>query len=449
VGKFEKLPGFPASFKDYLNSLFRAGGITHFKIEDDEKLIIRNPDYLRNVSDVLVGTDKRVIADYLGWRVFKSVVGNLNKAARQLRQDYNAKLNGVASAQPDWKRCVKSVGFNTYSSGALGLAGSMYVRGYFKPEEKKEMVQMIKYIRGGFKTMLDEVQWMDDGTKTKAQKKLKLMKEYIAFPDEMFEKETIDEYYADFKAAPDTYLENALNLNKFDTVRVLKQLREKVDPEHWTEHYSVALVNAFYNGDINSMEFPAGILQGVFFNAKAPKYMNYGAIGAVIGHEITHGFDDRGRTQDFEGKLVDWWANETATEYKRRAQCVIEQYGNFTADQIKIKLNGINTQGENIADNGGIKEAYLGYQNYVSDHGDESQLPGHDYSARQMFWISFGQVWCSKYKDGTLKSRILTGVHSPGAFRIKGPLSNNPDFARDFKCKVGSKMNPAKKCTVW
>jgi len=441
VGKFENLPGFPACLKDYLNDLFRASGITEFQIEGDQKIII-NPNYLRKVSKVLVETDKRVIADYLGWRVFMSVIGNLNKAARELGPK-------DTSTEPDWKRCVKSVGFNTDASVVLGLAGSMYVRGYFKPEEKKEMNQMVKYIRGGLKTMLDEVQWIDNGTKAEAQKKLKLMKQYIAYPDELLEKDTIDEYYANFKASPDSYLENVLNLDKFEITKNFKQLKEKVDPEHWTEHNEVALVGAFNIAASNSMEVPAGILQGAFFNAKAPKYMNYGAIGAVIGHEITHGFDDKGRTYDFEGKLVDWWANETAIEYKRRAQCLIEQYGNFTAEQINTNLNGTNTIGENIADNGGIKEAYLGYQNYVKDHGDEPQLPGHDYTARQMFWISYGQVWCIKYKDGELKSMISTDEHSPGEFRIKGPLSNNPDFAKDFKCKVGSRMNPAKKCTVW
>jgi len=444
VGKFENLPGFPACFKDYLNDLFRAAGINEFKIENNEKLIIVNPDYLPKVSKVLVETDKRVIADYLGWRVFSSVIGDLNKAARELEQAYNAKMDGVTSAQPDWKRCVGSV-----NSLVPGLVGSMYVRGYFKPEEKKEITQMVMNIRVGFKTMLDKVQWMDNETKAKAQEKLNLMKQIIAFPDELFEKDKIDGYYADFKASPDSYLENRLSMAKFEDRRYLMKLKEKVDPEHWTEHSSVAQVNAYYDPSANIMAFPAGILQGLFFNAQAPKYMNYGAIGATIGHEITHGFDDEGMKYDFEGKLVNWWANETAIEYKRRAQCMIKQYSNFTAEQIKLNLNGIITLGENIADNGGIKEAYLGYQNYLKDNGDEPQLPGHDYTARQMFWISYGQTWCTKYKDGTLKSRILTDNHSPGEFRIKGPLSNNPDFAKDFKCKVGSKMNPAKKCTVW
>jgi len=451
VSKFENLPGFPTCFKDYLNDLFRAAAITEFKIEGDQKIIV-NPNYLRKVSKVLVETDKRVIANYLGWRVFMSVIGDLNKAARELKEAFDAKLQGVTSAQPDWKKCVGLVGFNTYRtnpSGVPRLAGSMYVRSFFKPEEKNEISQIVKDIRGGLKTIFDEVQWMDNRTKAEAQKKLQLMKQYIAYPDEMFEKDTIDEYYADFKASPDSYFENVLNLKKFRMKTIFKQLKEKVDPEHWTEHIEVALAGAFYIPESNSMVVPAGILQGAFFNAKAPKYMNYGAIGAVIGHEITHGFDNTGRKYDFEGKSVDWWENDTAIEYKRRVQCLIEQYSNFTAKQININLNGTLTQGDDIADNGGIKGAYLGYQNYLKDHGDEPKLPGHHYTARQMFWISWSQVWCSKYKDEMLKFLIKTDVHSPGEFRIKGPLSNNPDFAKDFKCKVGSRMNPAKKCTVW
>lgn len=444
-----KLPGFPENFREYFNQLFKAGN-TDIELKDDEKMIVQDPDYMKNIAPVLEGTDAKTIANYLGWRIYKSVVSDLNKAARDLRQEYIKALHGVAKASPDWKRCLGSVGFNTYSGGMVAVAGSMYVRHYFKPEEKKVVETMISYIRAAFDGMLDKVDWMDEITREKAKKKLKNMDQFIAYPDEVLDESIIEEFYGPLDAmSPETYLQNDLKLNKFSTARALKQLREKIDTKHWTEHYVVALVNAFYNPDVNSIEFPAGILQGAFYNSKLPEYMNFGAIGAVIGHEFTHGFDDQGRNQDFEGKLVDWWEESTTTEYKKRAQCVIDQYGNYTAEQIGMKLNGINTQGENIADNGGIKEAYLGYQNFVKDNGPPQRLPGHDYNQNQMFWISFGQVWCSKFKDGTLKSQILTGVHSPGEFRIKGSLSNNEDFAKDFNCPVGSKMNPKKKCTVW
>jgi len=448
LGEFESPAGFPPSMKDYLNRIFVAGKAESVQLGDDEKVIINDPDYFKKVSNVLTTTSKRTMANYLGWRIYKSQVGKLNKAARDLKQDYVKALRGIAKASPDWKRCLSTVGFNSFG-GMAGLAGSMYVRKYFKPEEKAAVEEMISYIRAAFHSMLEKVEWMDDKTKERAKEKLNKMDQFIAYPDELLDQKIIDDFYAPLESlSSDNFLQNMLNIDKFDTARVLKQLRDKIDPKHWTEHQIVALVNAFYNPDINSMEFPAGILQGAFYNSKRPNYMNFGAIGAVIGHEITHGFDDQGRTQDYEGKLVDWWEGSTSKEYKKRAQCVIDQYGSYEAEQIGITLNGINTQGENIADNGGIKEAYLGFLNYAKDHPQE-QLPGHSYTPNQMFWISFGQVWCSKFKDGQLKSQILTGVHSPGEFRIRGPLSNNPDFARDFNCPAGSPMNPVNKCTVW
>jgi len=440
----------PADFdiKDYFNRIFVAGGAGEVQLEDDEKVIVGDPSYLKKLPSVLKGVDKRTIANYLGWRIYKSQVGLLNKAARNIKQDYVRDFRGVAKASPDWKRCLGVVGFNSFG-GLTGLAGSMYVRHYFKPEEKAKVEELITYIRAAFLSMLDKVEWMDDKTKERARNKMNKMDQYIAYPDEMRDQSVIDGFYAPMERLTATdFMQNDIKMSKFGTARALKKLREKIDPKHWTEHSTVALVNAFYNPDINSMEFPAGILQGVFFNSKVPSYMNFGAIGAVIGHEITHGFDDQGRTQDWEGKLTDWWENSTSEEYKKRAQCIIDQYGNYTAEQIGINLNGINTQGENIADNGGIKEAYLGYANYAKDH-PQMKLPGHDYTPRQLFWISFGQVWCSKFKDGSLKAQILTGVHSPGEFRIRGPLSNNPDFAKDFNCPAGSPMNPVKKCEVW
>ncbi|CAA9997945.1 unnamed protein product [Nesidiocoris tenuis] len=187
-----------------------------------------------------------------------------------------------------------------------------------------------------------------------------------------------------------------------------------------------------------------------FFSEDRPNYMNYGAIGFVIGHEITHGFDDQGRTFDKEGNLRDWWHEETKEKYLEKAKCIIEQYGNFTDTQVNMKLNGINTQGENIADNGGIKEAYRAYVKWATANGEEARLPGlQQFTPRQLFWVSAASTWCSTYRDETLKNRITTGVHSPAEFRVIGPMSNMPEFAKDFNCPLGSKMNPLKKCTVW
>jgi neprilysin len=166
-------------------------------------------------------------------------------------------------------------------------------------------------------------------------------------------------------------------------------------------------------------------------------------------YSVNFSFDDQGRQFDSDGNLVDWWEEATKEAYLKKARCIIEQYGNFTEPNVGLNLNGINTQGENIADNGGIKEAYLAYQRYVKANGVEPRLPGLDYTSNQLFWIAAAQTWCSVYRPESMKMRITTGVHSPGMFRVLGPFSNMNEFAQDFKCPSNSKMNPSKKCEVW
>ena len=195
------------------------------------------------------------------------------------------------------------------------------------------------------------------------------------------------------------------------------------------------MVNAFYSPLENSIQFPAGILQGVFFSSERPLYLNYGAIGWVIGHEITHGFDDQGRQFDQDGNLVNWWHPDTSRRYKyclrflliililrylSKAECIVKQYSNYSFPELgSLAVNGINTQGENIADNGGIAEAYQAYDSWVSSHGHEQLLPGLGYSQRQLFWISAANVWCSKHRSQALRMSVLTGAHAPDRFRVQ------------------------------
>lgn len=188
---------------------------------------------------------------------------------------------------------------------------------------------------------------------------------------------------------------------------------------------------------------------GVYFHPERPKYMNYAAIGSIIGHEITHGFDDEGSQFDSQGNLVDWWQEETKEAYLEKARCIIEQYGNFTEPQTELSVNGINTQGENIADNGGIKEAFLAYKSYVEKNGEEQKLPNLSYTTRQLFWISAAQSWCSVSRPERTKLEIILDPHSPEIFRVNGPLGNMKEFSEDFQCSAESRMNPELKCDVW
>ncbi len=203
---------------------------------------------------------------------------------------------------------------------------------------------------------------MDPLTKKRAHRKLSTIKEYIASPEEILNNTALEELYDGLEVGPETYFQNGISMSIWSTNYHWRKLREPVDKTDWKRHANPAVVNAFYSSIENSIQFPAGILQGIFFDKERPAYMNYGGIGWVIGHEITHGFDDQGRQYDADGNLRNWWEPETFREFLHKTTCIIQQYGNYTADAVGMKLNGINTQGENIADNGGIKEAYRAYR---------------------------------------------------------------------------------------
>jgi len=429
---------------EYINTILTTDIV---QVSGSEIIVVDVPDYIRNFSELIQKTPTRVQANYLMWRAAAASMAYMNEAADKISLKFSKKLTGKSEEPPRWRKCVGA------ASGSLANAvGSLYVTKYFNEDSKAEALMMVSEIRRQFERLLDEVDWMDEDTKKQARVKAQGMVEHIGYPSELLEMSKLEDLYAGLELSPNAYLGNALNMTVFGTNYAFSKLREKVNKTDWVRHGRPAVVNAFYSPLENSIQFPAGILQGIFFSSDRPKYMNYGAIGWVIGHEITHGFDDQGRQFDEEGNLVDWWHPETKKRYLKKAQCIISQYGNYTIKDLdNMQLNGINTQGENIADNGGIKEAYRAYNSWVSQHGTESRLPGLNYTPRQLFWVSAANVWCAKYRPKALKLRVLTGVHSPDQFRVQGPFSNMDDFARDFNCPVGSNMNPPKenKCQVW
>jgi len=429
---------------EYINTILTTNIV---QVSGEEIIIVDVPNYITNFSQLIQKTPKRVQANYLMWRAAAASMAYMNEAADKISLKFSKKLTGKSEEPPRWRKCVGA------ASGSLANAvGSLYVTKYFNEDSKAEALMMVSEIRRQFERLLDEVDWMDEDTKRQARVKAQGMVEHIGYPSELLEMSKLEDLYAGLELSPNAYLGNALNMTVFGTNYAFSKLREKVNKTDWVRHGRPAVVNAFYSPLENSIQFPAGILQGIFFSSDRPKYMNYGAIGWVIGHEITHGFDDQGRQFDEEGNLVDWWHPETKKRYLKKAQCIISQYGNYTIKALdNMQLNGINTQGENIADNGGIKEAYRAYNSWVSRHGAEPRLPGVNYTPRQLFWVSAANVWCAKYRPKALKLRVLTGVHSPDQFRVQGPFSNMDDFSRDFNCPVGSNMNPPKenKCQVW
>jgi len=427
---------------EYINNILTKDLL---QVEDTERVIVDEPGYLKNLTKLLPETSNRTIANYMFWRVARASLGYFNEDARKIQLEYRKNVTGTKEQTPRWRICT-----GTASGSFSSPLGNMYVTKHFNEAAKHAMMEMVRDIRGEFNNILSEIDWMDDETRVRAKEKLRTMKEYIGYPEEILEESNLEELYEKLSVGGESHFYNGINMSVWGTNYAWGKLREKVDKTDWKRHGAPAVVNAFYSSIENSIQFPAGILQGNFFGSDRPAYMNYGGIGWVIGHEITHGFDDQGRQYDDEGNLKNWWKDQTKDKFLDKAQCIIWQYGNYTAKSVNKKLNGVNTQGENIADNGGIKEAYRAYNSYVGRHGEEQKLPGlQNYSPLQMFWISAANTWCSKYRNKALEKRIKTGVHSPGMFRVQGPFSNSREFAADFQCPLGSRMNPVKKCEVW
>lgn len=234
-----------------------------------------------------------------------------------------------------------------------------------------------------------------------------------------------------------------------------KNLERKISSPNKTEwEMTPPAVNAYYAPTKNQIVFPAGILQAPFYDINYPKSLNFGAMGVVMGHELTHAFDDQGREYDKEGNLHQWWRNKTIWHFVQRIQCFIDQYGNYTIDTSnsdgeKVHVNGKQTLGENIADNGGLKAAFHAYEAWIRSHDPELPLPGVNLTSKQLFFMGFSQVWCSVNTDEALRLQLLQDPHSPSIYRVIGTLSNSDDFAREFNCPKGSRMNPENKCDVW
>jgi membrane metallo-endopeptidase-like protein 1 len=309
-------------------------------------------------------------------------------------------------------------------------------------------MDMIENIRSSFTELLEEVPWMDDATKRVAREKADAIEERIGYPDYIMNDTALNLDYEGVRIDPTKYFENALANQNAAARRNLKNLRQPVDKARWTA--SPAIVNAFYSPSKNQITFPAGILQPPFYHSNNLKYLQFSGIAIAVAHEITHGFDDEGRLYNKDGNLKQWWPDSVIARFKEKAQCIIDQYNNYTVAEVGLNLNGRQTQGENIADNGGLKQAFRAYQRWIERTKTvEPLLPGLPLSHEQFFFLNFAQIWCGTNRPESYLQLVLSGRHSPGRFRVIGPLSNSIDFAKAYNCPLGSNMNPVKKCSVW
>jgi putative endopeptidase len=286
---------------------------------------------------------------------------------------------------------------------------------------------------------IDQLDWMSAATKTRAKEKLQQVANKIGYPDKWRD-------YTKLEVKPEDALGNSLRANAFENDRELAKIGKPVDRNEWIT--TPATVNAFYNPSMNDINFPAGILQPSFYDKTQDDAVNYGHIGAVIGHELTHGFDDEGKKFDGKGNLNDWWTAEDTKNFVARTDCLANEYGGFTAVD-DVKVNGRLTLGENTADNGGLVLAYIAYLERAKQNGVDVTAKTDGFTAPQRFYIAFAQNWCENARPEAVRTQALTDPHSPDHFRANGAIVNQPGFAAAFGCKKGSPMVPVDSCRVW
>ncbi|PNJ47901.1 MMEL1 isoform 4 [Pongo abelii] len=415
------------------------------KLLPDEEVVVYGIPYLQNLEDIIDTYSARTIQNYLVWRLVLDRIGSLSQRFKDTRVNYRKALFGTMVEEVRWRECVGYVNSNMENA-----VGSLYVREAFPGDSKSMVRELIDKVRTVFVETLDELGWMDEESKKKAQEKAMSIREQIGHPDYILEETNrrLDEEYSNLNFSEDLYFENSLQNLKVGAQRSLRKLREKVDPNLWI--IGAAVVNAFYSPNRNQIVFPAGILQPPFFSKEQPQALNFGGIGMVIGHEITHGFDDNGRNFDKNGNMMDWWSNFSTQHFREQSECMIYQYGNYSWDLAdEQNVNGFNTLGENIADNGGVRQAYKAYLKWMAEGGKDQQLPGLDLTHEQLFFVNYAQVWCGSYRPEFAIQSIKTDVHSPLKYRVLGSLQNLAAFADTFHCARGTPMHPKERCRVW
>nr|CAD7574544.1 unnamed protein product [Timema californicum] len=416
------------------------------KIKPDyEMVVVYAPGYLKDLSSLIMNLNNTnenniVLNNYLVWQTVRSLTGYLSKAFRDAYKGLRKALVGSEGGEESWRFCVSD------TNNVIGFAiGAMFVREVFHGNSKPMAEDMINEIREAFKRNLKKLSWMDQETREAAERKADAITDMIGFPNYILSPTQLNEKYKELSLTENKYFENNINVNQYNFKRNIDKLDEPVNKTRWG--MTPPTVNAYYTPTKNQIVFPAGILQAPFYDISHPHSLNYGGMGVVMGHELTHAFDDQGREYDEFGNLHQWWNNKTIDKFKNRTDCVVDQYSEF---EINNKhLNGKQTLGENIADNGGLKAAFHAYLKWASINNEESPLPGLNLTHRQLFFLSFAQVWCSSSTDEAVNLQIEKDPHSPPRFRVIGPLSNMPEFAKEFNCALGTKMNPENKCEVW
>ena len=413
--------------------------VTYFASNGSPKfsnLNVGNPDFFKQVNAQLDGVSLADWKTYLRWKTINGRAQVLTKPFVEEDFQFNGKyMSGQQELEPRWKRCVKATDQN------LGMAlGQLYVDKTFGPEGKERTLKMVKAIEKAMQQDISQLNWMSDTSKKQAYEKLNAIVNNIGYPDKWRD-------YSSVTIRADNYAGNVQRAAAFEVKRQYNKIEKPTDRKDWS--MSPPTVNAYYRPPMNDINFPAGILQPPFYSVSLDDAVNYGGIGVVIGHELTHGFDDQGRKYDAAGNFRDWWTAEDGQQFEERADCTAKEYSNFVAvkdDKGEVKLNGKLTLGENTADNGGLKLAYMALTEILT-HAPVKPIDG--YTPQQRFFLSYGQIWCQNVTDQEARKRVLTDPHSPGEWRVNGAVQNSAAFQQVFGCKPGQPMVSANACRVW
>ncbi len=401
------------------------------------KINVAVPDFLKALSTVLKTESLDDLKDYITWHYLNASAQLLTKPFVDENFDfYGRTLTGTKELKPRWKRCVAA------TDDELGEAlGRKFVEKTFGEQGKQRTLEMVHEIEHEMANDIEAIRWMSPETKKEAQTKLQAVANKIGYPDKWRD-------YSRVKIVPDDYFGNWYRANEFENKRELDKIGKPVDRSEWG--MTPPTVNAYYNPLENNINFPAGILQPPFYSNQADDAVNYGAVGVVIGHELTHGFDDEGRQFDADGNLKDWWTKSDEQEFEKLSDCFVKEYGGFSPLP-GVKLNGKLTLGENTADNGGIHLAYLALMDDLAKKSVSPTAKADDYTQPQQFFLGFAQVWCENQTPEFARMHAQTNPHSPGKFRANGVVSNTPEFSEAFGCKTGDDMYAAegKGCRVW
>ena len=404
-------------------------------LDSIEKVNVRQPKFFEKVGKMMADVSMDDWKAYYEWNVVNANAAALSSDfENQNFNFYSTTLSGVSKMRPRWKRIISA------TNGNLGdPVGKMYVERYFPAESKKRMLELVGNLKISLKESIKNLDWMSQPTKEKALEKLAAMNVKVGYPDKWIDYSKVD-------ITADNYVQNLWNCSEFSYKRMLNKIGKPVDRTEWG--MTPQTINAYYSPNMNEIVFPAAILQPPFFNKDADDAVNYGAIGVVIGHEMTHGFDDQGRLYDAEGNLNDWWTKEDAEKFKEKTQILVHQYSNYVVLD-SLHVNGELTLGENIADNGGLFISHAALMKSFEKNGVPQAIDGMNYDQR--FFISYAQVWRQHIRPKELMRRLQEDVHSPGIARVNVGVANLPWWYDAFNVSPEDSLYfaPEERAKIW